>query len=611
MRDDLLYYYERELSYLRRMGAEFSHRYPKVAARLSLEPGKCEDPHVERLLEGFAFLAARVQLKIDDDFSEVTESLLNILYPNYVRPIPSMSVVEFELDPEQGKLTGGFRIPRETALYSRPVNGVPCRFRTGYDTTLWPITVHEAQWTSPERLKPPVKSAEAVAALRLELRCLPDVDLGKLALSTLRFYLNGETNLVSTLYELLCNNTVQILVRDTAPGSRRRPITLPASALTPVGFGDDQGMLPTPRHSFAAYGLLQEYFCFPEKFLFLDLGGFDQVRAAGFTSGVDLVFLLAPFERTERRQMLENGVTASAFRLGCAPVVNLFPQTSEPVLVTQQRYEYQVVPDARRRTTTEIFSIDDVVGVMPGESEPMQYQPLYSYRHANSSENLFWHATRRPSGWRMDEGTDVYLSFADLEGRTQRPGLNAITCQLTCFNSDLPSRLPFGMAQGDFELAGGGPVRRITALVKPTPVIQPPLGKTQLWRMISLFSFKYVSLLESGVEGLQDLLRLFNAADNVSGERQIQGIRRLEGTPSFSRVTTEHGIAFARGHRVEIDFDEENFAGGGLYLFASVLERFLGLYASLNSFSQLRAKSLQRKAPLREWAPRAGWKPLI
>jgi type VI secretion system protein ImpG len=612
MRDDLLYYYERELTYLRRMGGEFARKYPKVASRLLLEPGKCEDPHVERLLEGFAFLTARVQLKIDDDFSEVSSSLLDVVYPNYIRPIPSMSIVEFELDPELGKMNGGFPLPRGSQVNSRPVGGVPCKFRTAYDTTLWPITVAEAQWTTPDRLKPPVKLADTVAALRLELRAFPDVKLHELELDTLRFYLNGETNLVSTLYELLCNNCVQIMVRDLTPGSRKRPIVLPASALTPVGFGRDEAMLPTPRQSLAAYGLLHEYFCFPEKFHFVDLAGFDQIRAAGFAAGCEVVMLFSPFERGDRRQALETGINASTFRLGCAPIVNLFTQVSEPILLTHQQYEYQVVPDARRRTATEVFSVDEVTGAATDSAEPMPFDPLYSFRHSHGGTgDLFWHAARRPSGWRLDQGTDMYLSFADLEGRTQTPGVDAITCRLTCFNSDLPSRLPFGLDSGDFELPAGGPVKRILALVKPTGVVHPPLWKSQMWRLVSLFSLKYLSLLEGGADGLQELLRLFNASDNLASERQIQGIKSLTGKAVFSRVATEQGIAFARGHRVEMEIDEEQFAGGGLFLFASVLERFLGLYASLNSFSQLVVRSQQRKSPIREWAPRAGWKPLI
>jgi type VI secretion system protein ImpG len=613
VRDDLLYYYERELTYLRRMGADFAARHPKIASRLQLEPNKCEDPHVERLLEGFAFLAARVHLKIEDDFPEITESFLNIIYPHYVRPLPSMSLVEFHLDPEQGKLTTGFSIPRETLLYSRAVGGVPCKFRTSYDTVLWPVAISAAQWLAPDRLSPPVKDAGASAAIRLELRCLPDITFDKLELDTLRLHLSGESNLAFTLYELLCNNCVRILVRDPTPGSKRQPIVLPPGVLRPVGFGEDEGLLPYPGRSFFAYRLLQEYFTFPEKFLFLDLSGFDAVRAAGFTEAVEFVFLISPFERGDRRAMLETGVTARAFRLGCAPVVNLFPQTSEPVLLDQRRQEYQVVPDARRRLTTEIFSIDEVVGVTPTSSEPIRFEPFYSYRHGTTGgdRQSFWYAKRRGAAWRADGGTDVYLSFVDLSDRTVHPGLDAVTARLTCFNGDLPSRLPFGNESGDFELPGGGPVRATVALVKPTAVVQPPLGKPQLWRLISQLSLNYLSVVEGGTDALRELLRLHNFAESPSAERQIEGITAVRSAPHHSRVVGEYGVSFARGRRVEIEFDESQFTGGGLYLFASVLERFFGLYASLNSFCVLAAISQQRMGVLREWAPRAGWKPLL
>lgn len=611
VRDDLLHYYERELNFLRRMGAEFAERYPKIASRLQLEPNKCEDPHVERLLEGFAFLAARVHLKIEDDFPEITESFLNIVYPHYIRPLPSMSLVEFQLDPEQGKLTTGFKIPRETLLYSRSVGGVPCKFRTCYDTVLWPLTLTAAQWQTPDRLS--VKDPEAVAALRLELRCLPEITLDKLELSTLRLHLSGESNLVYTLYELLCNNCVRILARDPTPNSKRKPILLPPSALRPVGFGEDEGMLPYPGRSFLAYRMLQEYFTFPEKFLFLDLSGFEELRAAGFGESVEFIFLISQFEPADRRAMLESGVSARTLRLGCSPVVNLFPQTSEPVLLDQRRQEYQIIADARRRLTTEIFSIDEVVGVSPGSTDPIRFEPFYSYRHGSErrQHQTFWFAKRRPAGWRSDGGTDLFISFVDLSDRIVHPGLDAVTARMTCFNGDLPSRLPFGNEAGDFELPGGGPIKKTTALVKPTSVVQPPLGKPQLWRLISQLSLNYLSLVEGGTDALKELLRLHNFADTTSGDRQIEGIKSVRSSPHHSRVVGEYGISFARGRRVEIEFDESQFAGGGLYLFASVLERFLGLYASLNSFCVLAARSQQRRGLLREWAPRAGWKPLL
>lgn len=613
MRDDLLYYYERELTYLRRMGAEFAGRYPKVASRLQLEPDKCEDPHIERLLEGFAFLAARVHLKIDDDFPEITESFLNVVYPHYVRPLPAMSLVEFQLDPEQGKLTTGYRIPRDTLMYSRPVGGVPCKFKSCYDTTLWPLTVSAAQWQTPDRLSPPVKDLEASAAFRLEFRCLPELTFEKLELGSLRLHLSGDANLVFTLYELLCNNCLRIIARDPTPGSKRKPVLLPAGALRPVGFAEDEGILPYPGRSFLAYRLLQEYFTFPEKFLFLDLFGFDEIRAAGFGERVEFIFLISPFERNDRRPLLEGGVSAGVIRLGCTPIVNLFPQTSEPVLLDQRRHEYQIVPDARRRLTTEIFSVDEVVGVTAGSPEPVRFEPFYSYRHGveRNKRQTFWYARRRPIGWRSDGGTDVYLSFVDLTNRIVQPGLDAVTGRLTCHNGDLPSRLPFGNENGDFELHGGGPIRKTVALVKPTDVVQPPLGKPQLWRMISQLSLNYLSVVEGGREALQELLRLHNVAETISGERQIEGIKGVRSAPHHSRVVGEYGVTFARGRRIEIEFDETEFAGGGLYLFASVLERFLGLYASVNSFCVLAVRSQQRKGLLREWSPRAGWKPLL
>ena len=611
MRDELLEYYERELTFLRRSGAEFARKYPRVASRLLLEPTKCDDPHVERMLEGFAFLAARVHLKIDDDFPEITEALLNVIYPHYIRPLPSMSVVEFRLDPEQGQLASGFPIPRDTPLYSRPVGGAPCRFRTCYDTTLWPVTVEEAAWVAPHELKPAVRATDAVGAIRLVLQCLPEVSFADLQLDRLRFYLNAESNTAATLYEVLLNNCKGILVRPATRGAQPRTLELNGGALQPVGFGEDEGMLPYPRRSFLGYRLLQEYFAFPEKFHFLDLD-FGGAALTEFGDRIEVVVLVGAFERAERRSTLESGVTRDTFRLGCTPIVNLFEKESEPILLSQRKQEYLVVADARRRATTGIFSVDEVKGVSPGATQPLRFEPFFSFRHgAEEDERLFWNVKRRPVSWRQEDASDVLLSFVDLSGRTVHPDQDAATARLTCYNGNLPSRLPFGDEAGDFELPGGGPVDRIVTLVKPTEVVEPPLGKPQLWRLISQLSLNYMSLVEGGPDGLQELLRLHNFSDRTTGEKQIQGIRSLQAEPCYARIESEHGLTFARGHRIEIGFDEEWLVGGGVYLFASVLERFLALFVSLNSFSILSAHSRQRKEILKEWRPRSGRKALL
>ncbi|MEP6990749.1 MAG: type VI secretion system baseplate subunit TssF [bacterium] len=630
MREELLHYYERELTFLRRMGAEFAERYPKVAGRLMLEPNKCEDPHVERMLEGFAFLAARVHLKIDDDFPEISEALLNIVYPHYVRPIPAMSIAEFKLDPEQGKLTTGYRLPRGTMLYSRPVDGVPCRFQSCYDTTLWPLGVTAAQWTTPDRLRPAARLGDATAVLRLELRCAPDITFAKLGLDSLRFYLDGPGNLTAALYELLNTSGREIIVRDVAGAPRAagaasaaKMITLPASALRPAGLGPDEGMLPYPGRSFEAYRLIQEYFVFPEKYLFMELGGFEQVAAAGFGTAIEVLIPIPAYERMEWRPMLEAGVTQSTLRLGCTPIVNLFPHVSEPILLSQRRAEYTVVADARRRLTTEIFSVDDVIAVTPDSARTLHFRPFYGAARAARSgvaatgaalpelAGLHWLAKRRASGWRTDDGADVLLSFVDRSGRSAHPDQDTITARLTCFNGDLPSRLSFGNPTGDFELDGAGPIRQITALIKPTRVIQPSLGNGQTWRLVSQLSLNYLSLVESGVDALRETLRLYDFAESASARKQIDGILDVQSAATFARIVTDHGLTFARGRRVEIELDEEQFTGSGVFLFGTVLERFLGLYASMNSFSVLSASSRQRTRVVHEWAPRAGWKPLL
>ena len=440
MRDDLLDYYESELSWLRQMGAEFAEKYPKVASRLVLGANTTEDPHVERLVESFAFLAARVHLKLDDDFPEITESLLNILYPHYLRPLPAMTIVEFAVDPEQGKLTSSITVPRGAMLFSRAVDGVPCKFRTCYETKVNPVRVTQAKWRAPELLKPALKAPDAVAACSLELTCFPDVNFKALRLNSLRFHLNGESTLINTLYELLLNNTLRIVVRNP-DDLKGRLIELPSSSLKAVGFEREDAILPFPRRSFTGYRLLQEYFSFPDKFFFLDLNNLGVLASDAFTTKAEIIFLIAPFERADRQQSLEMNLSERTFKLACSPVINLFEQSAEPMLLEQTRFDYPVIPDARRRNALEVFSIDDVMTARPDRREVTHYEPFYGSHHGRRSETqTFWHANRRASTRANDEGTEMYLSLVDSSGRTARGGGDTLTVHCTCTNRDLPGQ---------------------------------------------------------------------------------------------------------------------------------------------------------------------------
>ena len=610
MRNELRDYYESELTFLRQIGAEFADKYPKIASRLVLEPDRCEDPHAERMLEAFALLAARVHLRIDDDFPQITEALLNILYPHYLRPLPSMTIAQFHSDPESGKLTSPLKIPKGTVLYSRPVDGVPCKFRTSYDCTIWPLKVSQAQWMTPDRVRPALRSSEA-AVLRVELECFPDVSFEKLDLETLGFYLNGESAVVHALYELLCRNCVRILVRD--PLKAKAPVReISARNLEPMGFGEDEDVLPYPRRSFTGYRLLQEYFAFPEKYFFMSLKGLSELQRAGLTTKAELLFLISPFEQDGRHQRLEVAVNEKTLRLGCAPVINLFAQAAEPILVDQTRYQYPIVPDARRRQTMEIYSVDEVVSTDAETHETVTYHPLYSEKHAvQGTSPAYWYISRAFSNRKGDEGTDVFLSLVDMSARPMQLDYDTVTVRCTCTNRDLVARLPFGSEAGDFEMTGAAAIKRIVALHKPTRTLRPPLDGKTLWALISHLSLNYLSIVNDGKEALQKILELYDFSDSPEIKKQISGIASVSSRRHFTRVISEHGVGFARGTRVEIEFDEEEFSGSGAYLFASVLEKFLGLYTSMNSFTQLVARSRQRKEALEEWMPRAGQQMLI
>src|SRR5512140_2773646 len=350
MRDELLGYYERELTFLRQMGKEFAEKYPKIASRLLLEPDKCEDPHVERMLEGFAFLASRVHLKLDDEFPQLTEALLDVLYPHFLAPVPSLSIVQFLLDPERANLQAGHTIPRGSTLASPPVRGTPCRFRTAYPVSIWPVEVSSVRFELPPPASP---YTAARTVLRLGIRSLGGLPLSELKekvseieehpFARLRFFLHGEAKMVHALYEHLFNNTVALEL-EAGPKDARVSVPLPLEAIRPVGFEKDEGLLPYTSRSFLGYRLVQEFFTFPEKFLFFDVAGLDAITSRGAQDSLDIVFFgTKPFP-------LEKSVNAQTFRLNAAPIVNLFSQLTEPIKLTRLQTEYRVIPDVRRQS---------------------------------------------------------------------------------------------------------------------------------------------------------------------------------------------------------------------------------------------------------------------
>ena len=606
MLDELLPYYERELSHLRHLGREFAEQFPKIAARLHLEGETTADPHVERLMEGFAFMAARIHRKLDDELPEITDAFLELLYPHYLRPLPSMSIAQFQIDLDESQLTERHTIARHTQLLARAVNGVSCRFRTCYPVDVWPVKVVEARVEPVERSAFASKIENTVSLIRIRLECAGDVDFSQLNIDKLRFYIDGDDAIAHTLYELVFNSANRILLSD----GDGKTVTLGRDSLAPVGFQEEEGMLEYEKRSFLAYRLLHEYFVFPQKFLFFDILNLGAAAKAGFGKVMEIVISLSEFERPDRLHRLMQAVSSSTFQLGCTPIVNLFKQHADPIRISHEKTEYEVVPDSRRRKSLEIYSIDSVRKVTRSqtEEEVVQFESFFALKHglADSRNKRFWYASRRESALKDDAGTDIHLSLVDSEFNPAVPAFEALSVELTCTNRDLPSLLPFGGPQGDLQLEGSSLIKRVRCLRKPTPTLRPPLRHSARWRLISHLALNHLSIVEGGREILLEMLSLYNFTESGAVKKQISGITSVQSEPCVVRVNTLQRSAFVRGTRVSMEFDESEYAGSGVYLFASVLERFLGLYCTVNSFTELQVKTKQREKVLAKWPARLG-----
>ncbi|MFH1146591.1 MAG: type VI secretion system baseplate subunit TssF [Pseudomonadota bacterium] len=601
MDDTLLDYYEQELTFIRQMGAEFARKYPKIAGRLLLEPDKCEDPHTERLIEAFAFMSGRIHKKIDEDFPQITEALLGILYPHYLNPIPSMSVVRFE---PAGKAipAAGYTIEKNTCLYSKPVGGIPCQFATCYPATIWPVEVVSAELRDPKKA---VKAAQQ--AILIRLKTFNNLSFSSLGWDKLRFFLNGPAQHVFHLHELLLNNVCHLELESRNQKGTAETLALGRHSIGPVGFGPDEVMLPFSERSFPGYLLLFEYFCFPEKFLFFDLEGLGRVRELSAGETLDLWVYL---NRPAKTNLVVNRET---FCLNSTPIVNLFKRIAEPIRLEQRHTEYRVIPDIRRQEAVEVFSVERVTASSAGApGREIDFKPFYSIRHhleeeSETGRTVFWHSRRRLSGRKGDDGTEVFFTFSDSDLEPADPGVETVTVHVVCSNRDLPGRLPFGDPSGDFSMETAAPVARVSCLIKPTPTRRPSLGGGLQWRLISHLSLNYLSLVRGGEDALKEILRLYNFDNSPATRQQINGIVSIQS----QAVTRRIGRFFCRGVEATITFDEDRFIGTGLYLFACVLERFLGQYVSLNSFSQLVAKTVQNKEVLKKWPPRNGNRTLL
>ena len=621
----LLRLYEAELAYVRDMGGEFAREFPKVAARLNLGSIEVADPYVERLLEGFAFLTARIQLKLEAEFPTFTQSLLQMAYPHYLAPTPSMAVVRFQPDAALRGSPQGVVLPRGTELRSLlgTEDQTNCEFRTAHPVQLLPVELAEAEYIGSPAAVAALGLPEqrgVKAAIRLRLRTTGEMPMAKVALERLSFFLGGPDGARLRLYEQLLANVTAIFVRPTA-----RPLPwqerLPREALQPLGFDEDEALLPRAPQSFDGYRLLQEYYAMPERFLFMELSGLDRaaIRCAG--RELDVVLLL---DRAEPN--LAAGFGPDHMVLFCTPAINLFTRRSDRINLSDREVEHLIVPDRMRPLDFEVFSVQGVEGYAADGSPPQRFLPFYAANDLsrNPEHRSYYILRRQPRqvssrarqrGLRSSYvGHEVFISLVDPEHAPFRQDLRQLGLDLLCTNRDLPLSMPVGKGRTDFTIAVSAPVASVRCVAGPTAP-RPCRGDGEYaWRFISHLGLNYLSLVDTdalhGAAALRELLRLYVPSTSAVAARQLEGLLSVTAHPVVRRIPGAGPVAAGRGLQVVLTMDESPFGGAGAVLLAAVLDRFFAKYVSINAFTETVLRSADRGDVMR-WPLRIGQRPVL
>jgi type VI secretion system protein ImpG len=623
----LLHYYNLELQHLREMGGEFAQQFPKIAARLGMSGLEVADPYVERLLEGAGFMAARVQLKMDAEFPRFTQSLLEIVYPHYLAPTPSMLVAQIQPDKDDPSLAGGARtVPRGTTLHALSTTDdvTGCEFRTAHDVTLLPLEIAAAGYFSfaPDLQLNSLPFAQRIkGGLRIRLKATAGLKLEQTKLDRVCFYLAGRDDVANKLLELCLATGLGVLVRPV--GGRPQDVTvLPPSSIQPVGFDDHHALLPVTVRSFQGYRLLQEYFSFPQRYRFFELTGLAPSVARMQGNELELVVLVGRGDPT-----LESVVDKSNLQLFCTPAVNLFEKPRvDRIHVNDSSYEFHVVADRTRPLDFEIYQVTAVVGHGAGDDTEQVFLPFYSASSTDldNRESADFTTRREPRLVSMEQkrrgsrssyiGSEVFLSLVDSVQAPYSADLRQLSIQALCTNRDLVLQMPIGLGQTDFSLNISAPVTSVRVISGPSRPYGAVADGAIAWRAISHLSLNYLSLVnatgQQGAAALRDLLELYATTADVSARRQIEGIRSVSVGRVVRRVPGRGPIAFGRGLEITVDVDEMGFEGGSAYLLGAVLDRYFARYVSINSVTETVLRS-QSRGEINRWAPHWGTRPTL
>ena len=629
----LLRIYNDELAYLRDIGAEFAHEFPKVARRLSMDGVEVADPYVERLLEGFAFMAARIQLKLDAEYPQFVAHLLESIYPNFLAPVPSVMVARFGPDFANPGLARGVTVARGASLTSLTARGqnTRCEFRTAQDVRLWPLEVVHAQYFShaadlPVSALPVARQAQS--GLRIRLRLHGGLALQQLPLDRLVCHISAAGDVAYRLHALIDADPLGTLVWPSAskgldPARQWRDAS---TSLGTTGMEAQQALLPDSLRGFTAYRLLQEFAALPQRFLFFEIRQLAQRLSQMPNKEADLVIL---FSRSE--PALESLVDASCIALYCTPAINLFPKRLDRIQVEASEHEFHAVPDRSRPMDFEVHSIESLTGYGTGVVGNQTFYPLYAAFHTEAAEHQGYFSLRRTPrllSQRQQQqgprsaylGSETFIALVRSDGAPYDDELRQLAAAALVTNRDLPILIggtPNGEpnhGQTAWMLDGVGAVQTVECLRGPTrPIGRTPQGRYG-WALVNHLTLNYLSIAgedpQRAAAALRSLVALYGPENEAGWNRQLEGIVAVRAATVTRRLPFAGPLTFGSGVQIELEVDEMAFQGSSAHLLGSVLERVFTRQAAVNAFTETVMRSSTRGV-IGHWPPRVGEQALL
>jgi type VI secretion system protein ImpG len=610
--DELLRYYEEELGLFGQFAREFRARYPKPASELHLAGETYDDPNVARLIQSVALMSARIRKRLDDDYPKFTESLLESLYPHYLRPMPSHTIVQ--VGGRGGELPDApVLLPRGTILRTSARHDSVCLFRTVYDVLLAPLRVSQVGFAplakAPRSLRLPRGAASAIS---IAIDTPGPRPLHQILPPRMRLFVDGDASTRAALIDALFLRGACAFVQADGEAAW---LPLAKVPLTLAGLAEDDAMIPFPARSHPALRLLSEYFCYPDKFHFIDIdtAALRELLPPRCT-GLNLHVVLSGLAGDLDPARLLGGIGAANLLTSCTPVINLFPKAGVPLQLNHTSADYPLLADGAHAADYEIHSVEAVRLVREGAGggSVTPFAPLYA---ASGGEQAaagkhYWITRRDHAVAAVSPGHEMRIALVDGDFRTTESAGATLSTLLTCTNRDLPAQLGYGDPQGDLrtdELPAAAPIRMLR---KPSPTYRFGTAKGAHWRLISHLSLNHASLTMAGLDDFRKMLALYDLPRSPAAQRRIAGIRGLEHGAVRAWVKSAPISTLMPGIGIRMSVDEEAFAGSSLFVFAQVLDHYFALNGQLNCFTRLQLVSSLSGQEILACEPRHSSQPL-